>query len=254
VQGYSWAARLRGHFRSRRAGIAWIRRAAGASEEVNQSPIDHYGLGHPQGMGMPESDEVLPVAPRFGPGLWPARRSGPCGHGLTAPEAVARLRPYLRRPLTERPAGPCVVRSLPSVRFSGECPGPHKSTAVHLIRPDDLIGHPGVQDRLHVSTAVVSTALAVGLVSGDPDLPPSRRGVKLARSLTPSASPMLDSMAVASYSRSRRAVWPITTLTLSDLLRSVAVVTHPVGDPAEPGVAALALIPDAVGYRFYRSA
>ena len=52
-----------------RAGIAWIRRAAGALEEVNQSPIDHYGLGRPQGMGMPESDEVLPVHPAFR--AWP---------------------------------------------------------------------------------------------------------------------------------------------------------------------------------------
>ena len=32
----------------------------------------------------------------------------------------------------------------------------------YLIRPDDLLGHLGVQDRPHVSTTVVSTALAAG--------------------------------------------------------------------------------------------
>ena len=52
---------------------------------------------------------------------------------------------------------------LVTIRFSGECPGPHESTTVRLIRPDDLLGHLGVQDRPHVSTTVVSTALAAGL-------------------------------------------------------------------------------------------
>ena len=47
--------------------------------------------------------------------------------------------------------------------LSGERPGPRASTIVRLIRPDDLLGHLGGQDRLHVSTAVVSTALAAGL-------------------------------------------------------------------------------------------
>jgi len=47
--------------------------------------------------------------------------------------------------------------------FSGECPGPRESTKGHLSRPDDLIGHPDVQDRLHLSTTVVSTALATCL-------------------------------------------------------------------------------------------
>jgi hypothetical protein len=42
-------------------------------------------------------------------------------------------------------------------------PGPHESTAVRLIRPDDLLWHLGVQDRPHVSTTVVSMALAAGL-------------------------------------------------------------------------------------------
>jgi hypothetical protein len=45
-----------------RAGITWIRRATGTLEEVMLSPIDHYGLGRPQNMGMPVSDEVLPIA------------------------------------------------------------------------------------------------------------------------------------------------------------------------------------------------
>ena len=52
---------------------------------------------------------------------------------------------------------------LPTFRFSGECPGPHESIVVRLIRPDDLAGYLGVQDRPHVSTTVVSTALAAGL-------------------------------------------------------------------------------------------
>src|SRR6516225_8652046 len=37
------------------------------------------------------------------------------------------------------------------------------TTDVRLIRPDDLLGHLDVQDRPHVSTTVVSTALATGL-------------------------------------------------------------------------------------------
>jgi hypothetical protein len=49
----------------------------------------------------------------------------------------------------------------------GECPGPHESTTGRLIRPDDLLGHLGVQDRTHVSTTVVSTALANAPLSGD---------------------------------------------------------------------------------------
>ena len=55
-----------------------------------------------------------------------------------------------------------------SFRFSGERPGPHESTTVRLIRPDDLLGHLGVQDRPYVSATVVSTALAAGLCIGRP--------------------------------------------------------------------------------------
>jgi hypothetical protein len=51
---------------------------------------------------------------------------------------------------------------LVTIRFSGERPRPHESTTVRLIRPGDLLGHLGVQDRPHVSTAVVSIALAAG--------------------------------------------------------------------------------------------
>ena len=40
--------------------------------------------------------------------------------------------------------------------------GPRQSTAVCLNRPDALLRHLGVQDRPHVSTTVVSTALAAG--------------------------------------------------------------------------------------------
>ena len=56
---------------------------------------------------------------------------------------------------------------LSTFRFSEEWPGPQRSTADHLSRPDDLIRYLGVQDRLHVSTTVVSTALATGMSTGD---------------------------------------------------------------------------------------
>jgi hypothetical protein len=57
-----------------------------------------------------------------------------------------------------------MIRASPAdLPFSGECPGPRESTKGHLSKPDDLIGHPDVQDRLHLSTTVVSTALATGL-------------------------------------------------------------------------------------------
>jgi hypothetical protein len=52
---------------------------------------------------------------------------------------------------------------LVTVRFSGERPSPHESTTVRLIRPDDVLGHLGFQDRPQVSTTVVSTALAADL-------------------------------------------------------------------------------------------
>jgi hypothetical protein len=65
-------------------------------------------------------------------------------------------------------------------RFSGERPGPRESTTVRLSRPDGMIGQLGVQDRLHVSTTVVSTALATGISVRRSDPPLPRRGVAVA--------------------------------------------------------------------------
>src|SRR5262245_27098366 len=61
-----------------------------------------------------------------------------------------------------------VLTAVSTFRFSGECPGPRESITVRLIRPDDRLGHLGVQDRPHVSTAGVSTALAAGLCTRRP--------------------------------------------------------------------------------------
>ena len=55
-----------------RAGITWIRRATGALEEVEMSPIDHYGLGRPQSLVIPISDEASPPAPPGGSPVPPA--------------------------------------------------------------------------------------------------------------------------------------------------------------------------------------
>jgi hypothetical protein len=86
----------------------------------------------------------------------------------------------------------------PGLRLSGECPDPCESTAVRLIRLNDLLGHLGVQDRPHVSTTVVSIALAAGLYIRGPCPSASRAGVKPARLFTPGASPGFDPLAVAS--------------------------------------------------------
>jgi hypothetical protein len=48
----------------------------------------------------------------------------------------------------------------PTFRFSEGFPRPHESTTDHLSRSDDVLGHVGVYSRPHVSTTVVSTALA----------------------------------------------------------------------------------------------
>jgi hypothetical protein len=93
------------------------------------------------------------------------------GHG-----PAAGSRPTVKTELTS--ARPTQT----TVRFSGECPGPQESTADHLSRPDDSIGHLGVQDRLYVSTTVVRTVLATGISIWRSDLPLSRQGVTLARS------------------------------------------------------------------------
>jgi hypothetical protein len=69
----------------------------------------------------------------------------------------------------------CVVRDrieLSTFRFSEGFPGPRESTTVRLSRPEDVSGHLGVHSRPHLSTAVVSTALAVGLF-----VPKATRGV-----------------------------------------------------------------------------
>jgi len=47
-----------------------------------------------------------------------------------------------------------------SPSLSGGLPGPHKSTAVRLSRPQDVPGHHGVHGRPRVSTPVASRALA----------------------------------------------------------------------------------------------
>ena len=52
---------------------------------------------------------------------------------------------------------------LQTFRFSEGFAGPHESITVQLNRRNDVRGHYGVQDRPHVSTTVVSTALATGL-------------------------------------------------------------------------------------------
>jgi hypothetical protein len=76
-------------------------------------------------------------------------------------------------------------RQQSAFRFSGECPGPRESTTVHLIRPDDPLGQLGIQGRPHVSTTVVSTALAAGLYVQPLDLPLLRRGVESRPSMPP---------------------------------------------------------------------
>jgi len=45
---------------------------------------------------------------------------------------------------------------LSTFRFSGERPSPHESTTVRLIRPDDLLGYLGVQDRPQVSITLLA--------------------------------------------------------------------------------------------------
>src|SRR5215472_4656777 len=58
---------------------------------------------------------------------------------------------------------PCLLRyfaAAPTFCLSEGFPGPHESTAVRLSRSDDASGHRGIHGRPHVSTAVVSAALA----------------------------------------------------------------------------------------------
>ncbi len=92
------------------------------------------------------------------------RTTGSCchqtfGHDLSTYRITRRLP-------TRRGVRFTIARSVShsvAVRFSEGFPSPHKSTTVHQSRPDDLLRHLGVQDRPHVSTTVVSTALATDL-------------------------------------------------------------------------------------------
>jgi hypothetical protein len=43
-----------------RSGACWIRRANGALEEIAQPPIDHYALGRPQELAIPQRDDRSP--------------------------------------------------------------------------------------------------------------------------------------------------------------------------------------------------
>ena len=78
----------------------------------------------------------------------------------TAPEAVGRSRLYLYRLLGKGWAGPRLVRRVLSVQFSGGLAGPGESAAGSPSAPYEAAGPPGVHGQRHVSTAVVSTALA----------------------------------------------------------------------------------------------
>jgi hypothetical protein len=53
-------------------------------------------------------------------------------------------------------------------RFSEGLPRPGESTTVHLNSPDDVLSHLSVHGRPYVSTTVVSTALADGLLVPKP--------------------------------------------------------------------------------------
>jgi hypothetical protein len=53
----------------------------------------------------------------------------------------------------------------PTFRFSGGCAGPRESATGRLCRPCDVLAALGVQVHRHVSTAVVSTALAGSTIS-----------------------------------------------------------------------------------------
>jgi hypothetical protein len=48
---------------SDRSGVCWIRRSNGMLEEIDQLPIDHYGLPRPQGLEIPEPDEPSASTP-----------------------------------------------------------------------------------------------------------------------------------------------------------------------------------------------
>ena len=108
------------------------------------------------------------------------------------PEVVRR--PWRPFPQVKGPtkSSRVVVRDrieLSTFRFSGECPGPRESTTVRPIRPDELLGHLGVQDRPHVSTSVVSAVLASGLCIRRPLTFLSRSGESGSRVHSPGVFP-----------------------------------------------------------------
>jgi hypothetical protein len=72
-----------------RSGVHWIRRATGALEEITAPAIDHYGLGRPQGLVIP--DEVPPLAGSYNDGFSQTvlTRQSPDG-GLGARKATVR--------------------------------------------------------------------------------------------------------------------------------------------------------------------
>ena len=154
---------------------------------------------------------------------WPGvRRAGLgrlSGSVTPRPAPLDSVRPNLAAPGHCSRPGRAAEQS--AFRFSGERPSPHESTTVRLIRPDDLLGHLGVQDRPHVSTAVVSTALAAGLCIRRPLTFRFRGGESSLPNIYPGASLRLDALALASSSRSQRARSPTTALTPSDLPRTV---------------------------------
>jgi hypothetical protein len=64
-----------------------------------------------------------------------------------------------------------IVLQPPTFRFSGGFAGPGRSSTDCLTRPYDELGLLGVQDQPHVSTAVVSSALARSGGSREPGRP-----------------------------------------------------------------------------------
>jgi len=79
--------------------------------------------------------------------------------------ALCRTQPHIRvaAKIGEAGMGSSSCRCPLRPSESGDCSGPHESTAVRLSRPHDESGRLGVQDRPQASTTVVSAALATGL-------------------------------------------------------------------------------------------
>jgi hypothetical protein len=79
-----------------------------------------------------------------------------------------------------------------AVRFSGECPGQRESTAVSLIRPDDLPGHPASRIDPTCPQPLLDSVSSWRLYPVTPDLPRSRRQAALVAN-TISEAARLDS-------------------------------------------------------------